>query len=216
MAQDLRYAWLDMSFMAQNAEVTGTALTPVVGQFVDVSTTDGKGIRFRGSAGTWHNLYAFIDYASTDIDVAATVTNPAGEEFFDADEFDFTNIRGGLGIRFPTGWGPATDIFAEITYDVTDMDFGSFAGEDFDTTNKDVGGALGIRAMLNDNWQVHAYGRHTPNGEVDLNTGEFDAASVFGVGFGWQIVRGFSLVADYESGEFSYWAIGFRLDLDEN
>jgi hypothetical protein len=197
--------------------VTGTALTPVPGQSVDVSSTDGNGIRFRGSAGTWHNIYAFIDYAATDIDVIPTVTTPAGEEVEgDPDEFDFTNIRGGLGIRFPTGWGPATDIFAEITYDVTDMDFGSFAGEEFDTSNKDMGGALGIRAMLNDNWQIHAYGRHTPNGEVDLTTGEFDTGTVFGIGLGWQIVRGFSLVADYESGEFSYLALGFRLDLDEN
>ena len=216
MAQEVRYSWLDMSFVAQDGEMAGTALTPVPGQFVDVSTSDGNGIRFRGSAGAWNNMYTFIDYTSTDIDVAATVTNPAGEEFDDEDEFDMTNIRGGLGIRFPTSWGPATDFYVELTYDAADVDLGSFAGEDFDTTNKDIGGALGVRAMLNDNWQIQAYGRHTPNGEVDLNTGEYDADTVFGLGFAWQTVRGLSIVADYESGEFSYWAIGFRLDLDEN
>lgn len=215
-AQELRYAWLDMSFMAQTSDLVGTSLTPVPGQFVDVSTADGNGIRFRGSAGTWKNMYMFIDYSSTDLDVAATVTNPAGEEFDDSDEFDFTNIRGGLGVRIPIGWGPATDLFAEVTYDSADIDLGSFAGEDFDTGNKDIGGALGVRAMLGDNWELKAYGRYTPNGMVDLDTKLWDTDTVFGVGFGWQIVRGFSLVADYESGEFSYWALGFRLDLDEN
>jgi len=215
-AQEVRYAWLDLSFMAQNADVVGTSITPIPGQFVDVDGTDGNGIRFRGSAGPWHNMYVFIDYASTDIDVAAIVTNPAGEEFPASDEFDFTNVKAGLGVRVPIGWGPATDLYAEVTYDSTDLDFGSFAGESFDADNKDVGGALGVRAMLNDNWEWRAYGRYTSNGDVDLNTGEFDSDTVFGIGLGWQIIRGFSLVADYETGQFTNWSIGFRLDLDED
>jgi len=216
MAQEVRYAWLDMSYMAQNAELTGTALTDTPGQFVDVATTDGNGIRFRASAGTWHHLYAFVDYSSTDIDIAAVVTNSAGEQFEDEDEFDLTNVRGGFGVTIPIKWGPATDLYAELTYDSIDFDFGSFVDEDFDTGNKDIGGAIGVRAMLNDNWELRAYGRYTSHGELELSTQEYDTDTVFGVGLGWQIVRGLSLVADYESGEWSYWAIGFRLDLDEN
>jgi len=73
-----------------------------------------------------------------------------------------------------------------------------------------------VRAMLNDNWEWRAYGRYTSNGDVDLNTGEFDSDTVFGIGLGWQIIRGFSLVADYETGQFTNWSIGFRLDLDED
>lgn len=216
MAQEVRYSYLDMSFMAQDAGVSGTQLTPVPGQTVDAAGTDGDGIRFRGSAGTWHNMYMFIDFGSTDIDVDAIVTNPAGEEFPASDEFDFTTIRAGLGVRFPIGLGPASDLYAEVSYDSMDLDLGSFADEDFDTDNHDLGGALGIRAMLNDDWEFKAYGRYTSNGDVDLTSGEFDTDTVFGVGFGWQVVRGFSIVADYESGEFSNWSIGFRLDLDED
>jgi len=216
MAQEVRYSYLDMSFMAQNAGVSGTQATPVPGQTVDATGTDGDGIRFRGSAGTWKNMYMFIDFGSTDIDVAAIVTNPAGEEFSASDEFDFTTIRAGLGVRFPIGLGPATDLFAEVSYDSMDLDLGSFADEDFDTDNQAMGGALGIRAMLNDDWELKAYGRYTNNGNVDLTSGEFDTDTVFGVGFGWQVVRGFSIVGDYESGEFSNWSIGFRLDLDED
>jgi len=216
MAQEVRYSWLDMSFMAQDAGVSGTQATPVPGQIVDASGTDGDGIRFRGSAGTWHNMYMFIDFGSTDIDVAAVVTNPLGEEFPATDEFDLTTIRAGLGVRFPIGLGPATDLYAEVSYDSMDLDLGSFADENFDTDNQDLGGALGIRAMLNDDWEVNAYGRYTSNGDVDLTSGEFDTDTVFGVGFGWQVVRGFSIVGGYESGEFSNWTIGFRLDLDED
>ena len=216
MAQEVRYSWLDMSYMAQDAGVSGTQPTPVPGQTVDVNGSDGDGIRFRGSAGTWHNMYMFIDFASTDIDVAAVVTNPAGEEFPATDEFDFTTISVGLGVRFPIGLGPATDLYAEVSYDSMDLDLGSFADENFDTDNQDLGGALGIRAMLNDDWELKAYGRYTSNGDVDLTSKEFDTDTVFGVGFGWQAVRGFSIVGGYESGEFSNWSIGFRLDLDED
>lgn len=215
MAQEVRYSWVDMSFMQQNADIAGTQATPVAGQTVDANGVDGNGIRFRGSAGTWHNLYMFVDFASTDMDVFAVVNN-AGGAFPANDEFDFTTLRAGLGLRFPIGFGPATDLYAELTYDSIDLDFGSFAGENFDTDAQDIGGALGIRAMLNDNIELRAYGRYTNHGDVNLTNGEFDADAVYGAGFGWQIIRGFSIVGDFESGEFGSWSVGFRLDLDED
>jgi hypothetical protein len=30
------------------------------------------------------------------------------------------------------------------------------------------------------------------------------------------VIRGLSIVGDYESGEISSWSVGFRLDLDED
>jgi len=216
MAQEVRYGWLDMSYMAQDAGVSGTQPTDTPGQSVDANGTDGAGIRFRGSAGPWHNMYMFIDYASTDIDVAAIVTNLGVVTDSADDEFDLTTIRGGLGVRFPIGLGPATDIYAEVSFDSMDLDLGQFVDENWDTDDQDTGGAIGVRAMLNDDWELRAYGRYTNLGDVDLTSGEFDSDTVFGVGFGWQIVRGFSIVGDYETGEFSNWSIGFRLDLDEN
>ncbi len=215
MAQEVRYSWVDMSFMQQNADIAGTQATPVAGQTVDANGVDGNGIRFRGSAGTWHNLYMFVDFASTDMDVFAVVNN-AGGAFPADDEFDFTTLRTGLGLRFPIGLGPATDLYAELTYDSIDLDFGSFAGENFDTENKDIGGVLGIRAMLNDNIELRVHGRYTNHGDANLTNGEFDADAVYGAGFGWQIIRGFSIVGDFESGEFGSWSVGFRLDLDED
>jgi len=210
-AQEVRYAWMDMSYIAQDIDRMATQI-PVPGQTVDVDASDGNGIKFRGSFGTWHNLYMFAEYGSADIEVDALVTNAQGQ-FPTNDEFDYTVVRSGVGLRLPVGF--STDIYGEISYDSVDFDFGSFAGENFDTDENDVGGALGVRAMITDNLELRAFGRYTNVGDVDLNTGLFDSDTLFGAGFGWTIIRGLSIVGDYETGEFTNWSIGFRLDLSE-
>jgi hypothetical protein len=212
VAQQVRYSWMDISFMGQDVDKMGTQ-TPIPGQTVDVHGKDGNGVRFRGSVGTWHNLYLFMDYASSDIDVDVVVTNTGGA-FPAVDEFDMTDIRGGIGLKWPVGF--STDVFAEVTYDSLDMDFGSFAGEDFDTGNKDVGGALGVRSMITDDLELRGYARYSSHADIELTTAVYDTGTIFGVGFGWQLVKGLSVVGDYESGEFARWSIGFRLDLDED
>ena len=220
MAQEVRYTWVDMSYMVQNAEIEGTKPTLDPTQTVHVNGVDGSGIQFRASAGTWHNLYMFVDFASTDMDVFATVIVDGVEFPAEPDEFDYTTIRAGLGYRIPIGLGSATDLYGEVTYDSINLDFGNFGvlppEFEHDTDNKDFGAALGLRAMLNDKLELKLYGRYTNHGDVDLTSGEFDADGVYGAGFAWQLVRGFSLVADYESGEFGKWSVGFRLDLDED
>ncbi len=213
MAQELRYSYLDMSFMAQDVGETGTQM-PVPGQTVDYDASDGAGIRFRGSIGTWHNMYLFINYASTDIDLAAFVVSPLiPEGQLALDEFDLTTIRGGVGLKYSIG--TATDIYGEISYDSADYDFGSFALENFDTGEKDIGASIGFRRMMNDDFEVLAWGRYSNVADVDLNTLYFDADTLIGAGFGWQLIRGFSIVGDYETGKSDSWSIGFRLDLDE-
>ena len=213
-AQEIRYSWLDMSFLAQDVGRAGT-LTPLPGQIVDIDVTDGAGIRFRASLGTWHNLYLMVDYGSTDINLTGTVTNTnTGVSLDFEDEFDYTAIRGGVGIKFPIF--TKTDLYGELTYDSLDLDFGSFAGENFDMTRQEVGGTLGVRTLFGDNFQLGVHGRYTGVGDADLTTGIFDADTLVGVGFAWQVIRGLSIVGDYEAGELSNWSVGFRLDLDED
>ena len=213
-AQEVRYSWLDLSFMGQDVGgLDGTLQTPVPDQFVDVNAKDGDGVRFRGSYAIGKSFYFFGDYGSTDIDVDALVTNDQGS-FAASDEFDLTTIRGGFGYHY--GIGFSTDIYAEISYDSVDYDFGSFAGESFDTHAKDAGVALGIRHMLNDDWEVRANGRYSSQAAVDLITKEFESGAFFGVGFSWEIVRGLALIGDYETGDVDSWAIGFRVDMDED
>jgi hypothetical protein len=213
-AQEIRYSWMDMSFMGQDVGRQG-ALSPLPGQVVDISASDGSGVRFRGSVGTWKNFYVMVDYGSTDIDLTGLVTNAnTGFEEVIEDEFDYTTIRGGIGLRYPLRY--ETDIFGEITYDSLDFDFGSFAGENFDMDRQEMGGALGVTTMFGDHVQAYLRVRYSALGDADLTTGLFDTDTLVGVGAAWEVIRGLSLVGDYEAGEFSSWSIGFRLDLSED
>jgi hypothetical protein len=214
-AQEIRYSWLDMSFMTQDVGREGMLPTPGnPDQIVNISATDGSGVRFRGSVGTWRGFYFVFDYGSTDIDLTGSIENPnlpEPERF--ADEFDYTTIRGGVGFKYSISIN--TDLFGELTYDSLDFDFGSFAGEDFDMDRQEPGATIGVRSLFGEDFQVQLHGRYSQLGDADLTTGIFDTDVLFGAGVAWQIMRGLFLVADYESGEFSNWSLGFRLDLDE-
>ena len=214
LAQDVRYSWFEVSFVQQEIGQQGSMPSPVPGQTVDIDATDGHGIKFRASFGTWRNLFAFVDFNSSDINVDALVTNPGGEEFEGTDEFDYTAIRGGVGVKW--SMTERADIYGAVTYDSADFDFGSFAGEDFDTGDKDVGAEVGYRSMIGDKLEIRLRARYSNVGAVDLSTGVLDSDTLFGVGFGYELVRGLSVIGDYEAGEFSSWNIGFRLDLSED
>ena len=213
LAQDVRYSWFEFSFVGQDVDKNGSLGDIALGQTVDVLGTDGHGVKFRGSVGTWKNLFANLDYTSSDIDVAALVSNAQGQ-FPAEDEFDFTSIRAAVGIKWSLT--PKTDIYGALSFDSTDFDFGSFAGEDFDADDQDVGVTLGIRSMVGDRVELRAHARFSGVGDIDISTGEFDSDTLFSVGFGYELIRGLSITGDYESGLFSNWNIGFRLDLDED
>ena len=71
MAQgDVRYSWFEISYVGQDFDRMGTRVDPLNQQVVDIHGTDGDGIRFRGSVGTWNNFYAIIDFSSSDIDLS--------------------------------------------------------------------------------------------------------------------------------------------------
>jgi hypothetical protein len=215
VAQEVRYSWLELSYMAQDVGLQGIRQTPVPNQTTSVDAKDGNGVRFRGSFGTWRNLYMFGEFGSSDIDVSAEVNNDSGFcPCLAEDEFDLTTIRAGIGIKWSVLF--ATDIYFQASYDSIDFDFGSFAGENFDTDDQDVGAAIGVRHMLNDDIELRAYGRYSSHSDVDLSTGLFDPGEYFGAGFSWEIVRGLAVVGDYETGDIPSWTLGFRLDLDED
>lgn len=211
--QEVRYSWFDFGFMGQDVSRSATSFDPILNQSVDIVATDGTGIRFRGSVGTWYNIYAFFDFGTVDPTVTGVVTNDQGE-FPAADEFDLTTVRGGLGYKYSLTF--KTDIIVELAYDSIEFDFGSFAGEDFDVDEQDLGGLLGIRSMVNDELEIRAHARYTNVGDVDLTNKVFDSDVLYGIGLGYELIRGLSVTVDYETGEIETWSVGFRLDLDED
>jgi len=213
LAQDVRYSWFEISYVQQDIGKDGSMTDELLGQTVTISSTDGNGIKFRGSLGTWRNLFAFVDFNSSDLIVDVTVSNSQGQVSV-TDEFDFTAVRGGVGVKWSLTH--KTDIYAAVSYDSTDLDFGSFAGENFDTGEKDVGAQVGVRSIFGDKLELRANVRYSGVGDVNLTTGIWDSDTLFGVGFGYELIRGLSITGDYESGQFNSWNIGFRLDLDED
>lgn len=212
-AQSVRYSWFDMAVVQQDVDRNGMFVDVPNQQTVDVRASDGSGIKFRGSVGTWNNLFAFVDFNSSDIKVNAVVQNPQGS-FPAEDEFDFTAARAGVGVKWSLT--PTTDVYGAVSYDSMDFDFGSFAGEDFDVGDKDFGAEIGVRSMVTEKIELRGVVRYSSVGDVDLNTLSLDDDTLYSVGFGYELIRGLSVIGDYESGEFSSWHIGFRLDLDEN
>ena len=214
-AQEIRYSWMDISIMSKDVSRAGSLPTPgIPDQIVNINATDGSGIRFRGSFGTWNGFYALFDYSSSDIDLTGNVTNPGVPPAPFEDEYDYTTIRGGVGFKYSIL--EKTDLYGELTYDSLDFDFGSFAGENFDMDRQEVGGSIGVRHLFGDHFMVQLHGRYSGVGDADLTTGIFDSDTLFGIGIAWEFIRGLSLVADAESGEFSSYSLGFRLDLDED
>jgi hypothetical protein len=210
-AQEPRYSYFEIGVINQDQSLTGTQV-PIPGQVVDIATTDGSGVQFLGSLEIWNGVYAFAEYGSADPDVGAIITNAQGQ-FTATDEYDLTTIRGGVGYGFPLSYN--THVFAEVSWDSLDYDFGSFAGEDFDTGDTGLGAALGVRTILWDDFELRASGRYTSAGTANLTTLELDDDTLFAVGASYMFIRGLSLTADYETGEIDTWSIGFRLDLDE-
>ena len=197
IAQDVRYSWFEIDYVQQDIGQAGsmTMIDDVTGQSqtVDISASDGNGTRFRGSLGTWHNLFAFVDFDSSDIDVAVTVTNAQSQDSVE-DEFDFTGVSGGVGLRWPLTL--KTDIYGALTYDSVDLDFGSSAAN-FDVDNKDMGARAGVRSMFRDDIELRAHVRFTGVGNVNLTTGTWDDDTLFGVGFGYELIRGLSITGDF-------------------
>jgi hypothetical protein len=211
-AQEPRYSWFEIGLLGQNQALTGSQV-PVPGQAVTVATDDGTGVRFRGSLDIWNNFNLFGEYGSVDPDVSAIITNEQGQ-FTSSDEFDLTTIRGGLGYRFPVTY--AIHIIAEVSYDSLDYDFGSFAGEDFDSGDSGVGALVGIRTVFWDDLELRANARYTSVGTVALDTQTVSDDTLFAVGMSYMFLRGLSVSLDYETGEIDTWSIGFRLDLEED
>lgn len=212
-AQEVRYSWFEIGYMGQDVSKNGSSFDLLLNQSVDIRTLDGSGVRFGGSVGTWNNLYAIFDFATADPDVNALVTNPQGM-FPGQDEFDLTTVRAGVGFKYTMGL--SHDLFGEITFDSVSFDFGSFAGEDFDVNERDIGARLGIRSMFGDDLELRAYGRYTNVGDVNLTNKSFESDVLFGAGFGYTIMQGLSITGEYESGVIETWSIGFRLDMDED
>jgi hypothetical protein len=179
----------------------------VATQTVTVDTDDGEGIAVGGSIRIGEAFYVVGSYQSAIIDVSGVVENPLGTTAV-ADNFDY--VVTGLGFGYMKELKPTLDLNAELLYDAADYDFGSFAGEDFDTHDGGVGAKAGVRWNPIEPLEVAGFVHWSPVGKPDLSTQTLDSDVLIGVGVNWYFIQDLGLGVNYEVGEVDTLTVSMR------
>jgi opacity protein-like surface antigen len=206
-AADLSYTFIDFRVIGSNFDGAGEQ-RPIPEQSVRTKADGGSGISVAGSLALPAGLYATGLYDSSVLDVTTTITSPLAVADI-GDQFDLTASRFGLGYRHALG--PKLDVIAELTYDTAELDFGSLAGEDFDT--KGSGGAFraGFRWAPSESFEIYATGGRSPVGRVSLDDRRLEAGPVVNAGMRWYFFQDLGVGLDYQSGDLSALTLSMRI-----
>lgn len=206
LASNLSYTFLDFEYVQQDIEASGFQV-PVPTQTVSVVSRDGDGIAFRGSLALPGRIYVGGSFKSSIVDVDAVVINPLVTTEI-TDNYDFILSR--LNVGYVLELGENLDLIAELSADSADLDFGSFAGESFDTEDAGAGASIGFRWNPNPNLEVFGRARYSSVANVDLTTLEFDSDTYGSVGMRWYFFEDVGIGVDFESGEVDTFSLTMR------
>ena len=206
LASDLSYTYLDFQAIQQTVEATGSQ-QPVFGQTVDILADDGDGVSVQGSLAIGERFYAVGSFATSIIDVSGVITNPLGVTEA-SDNFDL--LAGRLGFGYIQSIGDTFDLIAQINFDSAELDFGSFAGEDFDVSDSGVGGTVGFRWNPTTQFELFSAAVFTQVGDPLLNQLEFDSDTRFNVGLRWYFIKDLALGLEFESGQIDTATLSLR------
>jgi hypothetical protein len=205
-ASELSYTFLDFRYVANDIDAVAEQ-TPVPTQTVTVNTEDGDGISVGGSVAIGERFYVVGSYQSAIIDVTGEVVNLLGITPVD-DNFDF--VVTSLGFGYQKELKPTLDLNAELTFDAADYDFGSFAGEDFDTHDSGVGAKAGVRWNPIEPLEVAGFVRWNPVGKPNLTEQRLDSDTLVGVGIGWYFIEDLGVAVNYEVGTVDTLTVSMR------
>ena len=205
-ASELSYTFLDFQALKQDISEHGIQ-EPVLGQTVEIDGQSGDGLGIEGALAIGERFFAGGSFRSSIVDVTGTVTNPLGTTDV-TDEFDAVFTRIYAGYILPIG--DNFDLTFQLSLDSTDYDFGSFAGESFDTQDSGTGAQLGFRWNPTPNFEIFSYARFSEVGDADLELLQLNADEIYRVGFYWYFFEDLGLGFDYESGAVETAAISMR------
>lgn len=205
-ASELSYTYVDFRVLNNSLDLQGID-SPVPAQTVALETGDGDGISVAGSLALPANFYLAGAFNSSIVDVSSTISSPLTETMVD-DEFDLITSSFGIGYVYPLGEN--LDVVGELTYDTGELDFGSLAGEDFDTEGSGAAVRIGFRWNPRRPFELYALGGVSPVGEVSLNERRFDSAAVVNAGFRWYFFEDLGFGLDYQSGDLSALTLSMR------
>ena len=207
-ASDLSYTFLDFQYVQNTLDTSGIQTNPAIAQTVAVNLTEGDGIAVAGSMRIGNKFYLGGYFHSSIIDVDGVVSNLIIGTLDVEDEFDYIRTNVNLGYVFEIGEN--LDVIAELTYDTAEFDFGSFAGENFDSSNKGGGAKIGARWNPTPRLELSAFAHHSPVGKANLSELTFESDILVGLGIRWYVLEDLGISVDYESGEFDTVTVSMR------
>lgn len=206
LSSELSYTYLDFQWVQPNIDVTAIQ-RPVPSQSVDITSRDGSGVSVSGALALPNRFYLVGMFQSSIIDVDGVVSNPLGVTAV-TDEYDFIRSRAGVGYLFEIGTN--LDIVLDLTYDTSEYDFGSIAGENFDTHEAGAGAQVGFRWNPVLPFELYAAGRYSTVGKIDLNRREFDSDTLFNLGLRWYFFEDLGMGVEFESGQVDTITVSMR------
>ena len=197
-----------MDFQALDNSVDAVGIQqPVPTQTVRVNTRDGDGIAVAGSMGIGPRFYLSGYYKSSIINVDGTISNPLTTVDV-RDNFDL--VLANLAFGYIHEIGESLDLVAEISYDSSNYDFGSFAGENFDLNDTGAGARLGFRWNPRPPVELFVFGRYSPLAKPILSERRYDKGSSINAGVRWYFFEDLGVGIEYESGDNEAMTLSMR------
>lgn len=210
-ASDLSYTFVDFGGLTVDSDLTGTK-SPAATQQVRVQSGTGDGLTVSGSLAVGRSFYLSGGYDSSVVDVEARITSPLATAITGGN-FDLGTSRAAFGYYRPIG--EKLDVFAEVSYDRVNYDFGSFAGENFDVDEAGVGYGVGVRWSATSNVELFAAARSSSVGAVNLTTSQVDSGTQVSAGLRFYFFEDLGLGFDLRSGDVNSLTVSMRFGFGE-
>lgn len=205
-ASELSYTFIDFSSLNQSVGIYGNQ-QPDPNQNVFVQSDNADGIALSGSLGITERFFLSGEFTTSIVDVTGTITSPLTQVTVE-DTYDLLTSRVGFGYVLPIGEN--FDFLFDVSYDSREVDFGSLAGENFDSKDSGIGYGVGMRWNPTRAVELHAITRIQPVGETLLDTLEFDSEVVAQAGIFWYVLEDLGLGASFESGQVDTVSLSVR------
>jgi hypothetical protein len=205
-ASDLSYTFLDFQALDNTLGTTGVQ-TPVPGQTVSIFADSGDGVAVAGSLALPGRFYISGAFRTSLVDITGVIQSPLASVTV-TDTFDL--VSSDLGIGYQRELADNFDFIAELSHDSVDYDFGSLAGENFDTVDTGTGARLGFRWNPKARFELFASARYSEVGRVNLAARELENDTWGNIGIRWYFYEGLATGVDYESGDVETFTFSLR------
>ena len=211
LASELSYTFIDFQAITNKLDLAGTQ-TPVPAQTVAILADEGDGISIGGSVSIGQRFFLAGRFQTSIVDVSGVITNPLGTTAV-SDNFDLIQSR--IAFGYQKELSENFDIVFELSYDSSEYDFGSFAGENFDMRTTGTGASAGFRWNPRIPFELYGSAHLNPVGKGDLQALEFDSETRMRLGMVWYFLEDLGVGLDYEAGDVDTVSLSMRFSFGD-